>query len=177
MKKTFLITTVVFALIISAFTVSMLWKADEKNSSISFEGGGKKGTFGNLSSTINFDKANLKDSKIIASIDVKTLNAGNERLDAHLKSADFFDADKFPKIIFASSEIKASDKGYVAIGNLSMKDSIKVIELPFTFTEDGKEKGTFYGTITVFAGDYGVIKKSKEGNDKFVVSLVIPVTK
>lgn len=177
MKKIHILTIALIVLLTSAFTVSILWKADEKKSTINFEISDKKGTFSNLVSTINFDKSNLKDSKITASIDVKTLKAGNERLDAHLVSPDFLNAEKFPNITFTSTEITSSGTGFLAKGTLHMKDSTKVIELPFTFTEDGKDKATFSGTMTVMAGDYGVMKKSNEGNDKVTVYLTVPVTK
>lgn len=182
MKRIALITLVLAACILSAFTLAALWKADEKASTINFElpNGDKKGTFGNLTSTINFDKKNLAESKIVAAIEVKTLKAGNEKLEAHLMSPDFFDADKFPKITFTSTEIKATSAGFVAKGNLNMKDSTKVIELPFTFTEGEKNKATFSGTMTVNAAEYGVMKKkpgAPEGSDKVVIYLVVPVTK
>ncbi len=178
MKKIFVITAAFTVFISSAFTISLMWKADEKNSTVNFElpGDAKKGTFSNLTSSINFDAKNLKDSKISATIDVKTLKAGNEKLEAHLLSSDFFDAEKFPKITFTSTEIKTADAGFVAIGTLNIKDSTKVIDLPFTFLE-AKEKGTFTGTMTINAGDYGVMKKSKAGNDKVIVTLEVPVTK
>lgn len=177
MKKIHILTIAIIVLLTSAFTVSILWKADEKKSTVNFEISDKKGTFSNLTSSINFDKSNLKDSKITASIDVKTLKAGNERLEAHLLSPDFFEAEKFPKITFTSTEINSSATGFIAKGTLNIKDSTKVIELPFTFTEDGKDKATFSGTMTVMAGDYGVMKKSKDGNDKVTVYLSVPVTK
>jgi polyisoprenoid-binding protein YceI len=177
MKRSILAITVISAFAASAFTLSMLWKADDKASTINFEllGSDKKGTFGNLSSTINFDKKDLAGSKIAASIDVKTLKAGNEKLEAHLLSPDFFDAEKFPKITFTSTEIKSTDAGYVAKGTLNMKDSTKVIEIPFTFTESDKSKAVFSGTMSVNACDYGVIKPGKAGNVNIYLS--VPVTK
>ena len=179
MKKIAITTIVIIALVSSAFTINMLWKADDKNSTVNFElpGGDKKGTFANLTSSINFDKTNLKDSKISATIDVKTLKAGDDKLDAHLLSSDFFNAEKFPKITFTSNEITSSATGFVAKGTLTMKDSTKIIDLPFTFTEKEKNKAVFTGTITVMAGDYGVMKQSKGGSDKVIVYLVVPVTK
>ena len=178
MKKLFIITAFLTAFISSAFTISLLWKADEKNSTVNFElpGDGKKGTFSNLTASINFDSKNLASSKISAAIDVKTIKAGNEKLEAHLLSADFFDAEKFPKITFTSTEIKTAETGFVAKGTLNIKDSTKIIDLPFTFS-DAQDKGTFTGTMTILAGDYGVMKKSKGGNDKVIVTLVVPVTK
>jgi polyisoprenoid-binding protein YceI len=178
MKKTIIAASIVTAIISSAFVAVINWKADEKASTVNWECGDKKGTFENLSSTINFDKKSLADSKITASIDVKTIKAGNEKLETHLLSADFFEAEKFPKITFTSTEIKPSDVGFIAKGTLTMKDSTKVIELPFTFTEKGKKEATFSGTMTVMAGEYGVVKKVKQpGADKVVITLNVPVSK
>ena len=180
MKKTTIIATIITAFAASAFTlIATLWKADEKASTVAWElpGTDKKGTFTNLATTLNFDKSNLGESKITASIDVKTLKAGNEKLEGHLLTADFFDAEKFPKIIFTSTEIKADGANYIAKGTLKMKDSTKVIDVPFSFTESDKTKGVFSGTMTVGAADYGVMKAEKAGKDKVVIYLTVPVTK
>lgn len=179
MKRSISIVIAAAALVASAFTLSTIWKADDKASTVNFElqGSDKKGTFGNLAATINFDEKNLAASKITASVDVKTIKAGNEKLENHLMSADFFDAEKFPKITFTSSEIKKTDTGYLAKGTLTMKDSTKMIELPFTFLEKDKSSATFSGTMTVNACDYGVMKKSKAGSDKVVIYLTVPATK
>ncbi len=184
MKKQSIIILAAAAIISSAFTMAMIWKADEKASTVTWElpnNPGHKGTFGNLSSTIDFDKAKLADSKITASIDVKTINGGDPKLNSHLLTADFFDAEKYPKITFTSTSITANGDAYVAKGNLKMKDSTKVIELPFTFKEDGKEKATFSGTITMNAADYGVMKPTndpaKAGRDKTIITIVVPVNK
>ena len=182
MKKQYLIILTAAAIISSAFTLAMIWKADEKASTVSWElpnNPGHKGTFTNLSAIIDFDKANLAGSKINASIDVKTVNGGDPKLNAHLQAPDFFDAEKFPKITFASTSIIANESGdaYIAKGTLTMKDSTKAIEFPFTFKEEGNEKATFNGTITVNAADYGVMKKKNEGADKVVINISVPVSK
>lgn len=182
MKKTLLIlsTTV---LIGSAFTMAMIWKADDKASTITWElpnNPGHKGTFSNLSATIDFDKAKLAESKISASIDVKTINGGDPKLNAHLLTADFFDAEKFPKITFTSTEISGAGDAYLAKGKLTMKDSTKNVEIPFTFIENGKDKATFSGTLTVMASEYGVMKKGKDPSkqgDKTVIVMNVPVNK
>ena len=177
MKKIILSVAAVASL--SAFTILTNWKADEKASVVNWElkGSDKKGTFGNLVSTIDFDKSNLDKSKIAASVDVKTLKAGNEKLENHLLSPDFFDAEKFPKITFTSSEIRATESGYVAKGTLNMKDSAKVIGVSFNFTEESKTKGIFTATMTVNASDYGVTKANKKGSDEVLIFLNVPVSK
>jgi polyisoprenoid-binding protein YceI len=100
MKKSILILAAA-AILGSAFTMAMIWKADDKASTVTWElpnNPGHKGTFSNLSATIDFDKTNLAGSKITASIDVKTINAGDPKLNAHLQAPDYFNAEKFPKI-------------------------------------------------------------------------------
>jgi polyisoprenoid-binding protein YceI len=177
MKQVLLPSIVILALC-TAFTFAKQWKADAGNSKVNWElpFHHKKGTFGNLNAVINFDKENLTKSKITASIDVKTIKIGNEKHEAHLLSADFFNAEKFPMISFASAEIISSGNGYIAKGNLTIKDSIKRVEIPFTFAENGKSKATFSGTMTVYAQDFGVMKRNQEGSDKVFIYLEVPVS-
>ncbi len=183
MKKTLLVLSAV-AIIGSAFTMAMIWKADDKASTVKWElpnNPGHRGTFSNLSATIDFDKAKLAESKVTASIDVKTIDGGDPKLNKHLQAPDFFDAEKFPKITFTSTEIKANGDAYVAKGTLKMKDSTKVIEFPFTFKEDGSNKAVFSGTMTLNASDYGVMKKSTDpahpDKDKTIITISVPVNK
>jgi polyisoprenoid-binding protein YceI len=184
MKKQLIIILTATVVVSSAFTMAMIWKADDKASTVTWElpnNPGHKGTFSNLSATIDFDKAKLAESKITASIDVKTINGGDPKLNNHLQAPDYFDAEKFPKITFTSTSITANGDAYVAKGTLNMKDSTKVIEFPFTFKEDGSTKATFSGTMTLNASDYGVMKKStdpaKADRDKTIITIVVPVNK
>ncbi|MGZ4044019.1 MAG: YceI family protein, partial [Bacteroidia bacterium] len=171
MKK--IILSAIAVSFLSAYTLLSKWKADDKSSTVNWElqGSDKKGTFSNLVTTLDFDKNKLDKSKITASIEVKTLKAGNEKLEKHLLSPDFFDAEKFPKITFTSTEIKSTETGYVAKGKLNMKDSTKVIEIPFTFNEADKNNAAFSGTMTVNASDYGVMKADKKGSDEVLIFL------
>ncbi len=186
MKKTLLILSAV-AVLGSAFTMAMIWKVDDKASTITWElpnNPGHRGKFTGFSATVDFDKAKLTEAKFTASIDVKTIDGGDPKLNNHLLQADFFDAEKFPKITFASTSIEANASGeaYVAKGTLHMKDSIKNVEIPFTFTENGKDKATFSGTLTVMASDYGVMKSRpgkdpSQPGDKTIITIVVPVNK
>ncbi len=184
MKKQAILILTAATLIGSAFTIAMVWKIDDKASTVKWElpnNPGHQGTFSNLSATIDFDKAKLAESKISATIEVKTIDGGDPKLNAHLQNPDFFDATKYPTITFTSTEIKTAGDAYVAKGNLKMKDSTKVVEFPFTFTENGKDKATFSGTLTLNAADYGVMKPTndpaKAGRDKTIIYLVVPVSK
>lgn len=178
MKKQIVIASILVLALSTAFTLAKQWKADVENSKVNWElpFHHKKGTFGNLNAVINFDKKNLAESKITASIDVRTIKVGNEKQETHLLSADFFNAEKFSKISFTSNEVISSGDGYVAKGNLTMKDSTKPFEIPFTFVENEKGKATFSGTMTVYAQDFGVMKRNQEGSDKVFVYLEVPVS-
>lgn len=178
MKKLSIIVIAFLAVIATGFTASMLWNISNDGVTINFElpDEGTKGTLSGLKAVIDFDKNDLSTGKISASVDVNTLNTGNAQKDNHLKSADFFDAEKHPVISFESTSIKQTETGFVTVGNLTMKDSVKSIEIPFTFSEENGA-GVFKGTMELHPGDYGVTKKSKSGKDKVVVTIAVPVKK
>jgi polyisoprenoid-binding protein YceI len=110
-----------------------------------------------------------------ASIVVNSLKNGNKKQEEHLLSSDFFNAEKFPTISFISTEIVSSGDVFIAKGNLTMKDSTKQIEIPFTFVENEQSKATFSGTMTLYAQDFGVMKRNQEGSDKVIVCIDVPV--
>jgi polyisoprenoid-binding protein YceI len=179
MKKRAILLITIIAVLTSAFTISMIWNIDDQGTAISFElpDQGTKGTLSGLKATIDFDQKDPSSAKINASVEVKTLNTGDKQKDNHLLSADFFNAEKYPTISFVSTSVKAIETGFLATGNLTMKDSTKIVEIPFTFSENTNGGGAFKGTMTVFSGDYGVTKKSGTGKDKIIVNLTVPVKK
>ena len=154
------------------------WVADTERAVITFDlpDGGASGSVKGLDASINFDPMNLTESSITATVDVKTLTTGIDMRDKHLMGNDYFDAEKHPKITFTATSIVPAENGFVANGKLSMRDSVRVLSIPFIFTEKG-DSGMFKGSFSVYAGDYGVGKKSKGGKDKVVVSMEVPATR
>lgn len=74
------------------------------------------------------------DSKIELEIETKSVDTKNKDRDNHLRSADFFDAENFPKIKFVSKSIeKVDDDEYKLTGDLTIKDITKPIELDVTY--------------------------------------------
>ncbi|HEX8516593.1 MAG TPA: YceI family protein [Bacteroidia bacterium] len=178
MKKGSIFMLAAVVTMICGFAVSSLWNVANENVAITFElpEEGTKGTVSGLKASIDFDEKHPESAKINASIDIRTLNTGNKKKDDHLLSADFFNAEKYPAVSFSSTSVKAAEHGFIASGNLTMKDSTKAVEIPFTF--EGKDgAGAFKGTMTIHSGDFGVTKASKSGKDKVVVTLTIPVKK
>jgi polyisoprenoid-binding protein YceI len=177
MKKIALISLSAFVLI--SLSLSSIWKiASTEDVKINFHltVEGTKGTFGGLETVFEFDKSNFSKSKITANIDVNTLNTNNKKRDEHLKSEDFFEAKKYPKIIFTSKEFSKTDKGYIVKGDLTMKNVTKPIEVPFTF-EDSGNKAIFKGIMNVYPSEFGVMKDKKGDKEKVEISIEVPFVK
>lgn len=75
-----------------------------------------KGQFTALSGVLTLDEANVEGSRIEATIDATSINTREPQRDAHLKSADFFDVDKFPTLTFQSTRVKSTGDGELAAG-------------------------------------------------------------
>jgi polyisoprenoid-binding protein YceI len=88
------------------------------------------GSFGKFEATVVVDRENMEKSTIKASIDVDSVNTNQEKRDAHLKTADFFDAPKFPKMTFASTAWKKTGENeYDVTGDLSLHGVTKPVTL------------------------------------------------
>jgi polyisoprenoid-binding protein YceI len=80
-----------------------------------------KGRFNGLSGTLSLDETDQTHSSVEASIEVATIKTGDEQRDGHLKSEEFFDAEKFPAITFRSSSIdRKGGADYLVTGELAM---------------------------------------------------------
>lgn len=92
------------------------------------------GSFGSFQATATASADDFSDAAIAFSADTESISTGNEQRDAHLKSADFFDAATFPKISFsAASFTKKDDENYVLSGNLTIKDQTHPVTLSVEF--------------------------------------------
>jgi polyisoprenoid-binding protein YceI len=173
MKKALILITFIVLFVTSAF-VSAFWKIVDNDVKIDFELPlqGTKGSISGLKADIQFDEKNIEASSINASVDVNKMVTDNPGKTTHLLSADFFNAEKYPLITFSSTSFKKTDSTLVALGKLTIKDSIKDVELPFTFSKT-KEGGLFQGSMSIYSSDFGIGKK--RGNDKVVVSISVPV--
>lgn len=90
------------------------------------------GTFHDYSGEFYIDPENIENSKVTFQVKVNSVDTDNEKRDGHLMTDDFFNAEKFPKMSFESTGFKKkSGKKYVMIGNLTIKDVTKKVEIPF----------------------------------------------
>jgi polyisoprenoid-binding protein YceI len=87
-----------------------------------------KGEFTGVTGTLKYDKENLASSQVEASIDASTISTSEAQRDAHLKSADFFDVEKFPKLTFKSTRVTKKGEGELAVaGDLTIHGVTKSV--------------------------------------------------
>jgi polyisoprenoid-binding protein YceI len=121
-----------------------------------------RGDFRSVKGTVVYDPENPMDSTIQAEIDVNTLNTRDESRDAHVKSADFFNVEKYPKISFKSSKVEPAGEGEFKItGDLTILDVTKEVVLKAEGpSEETKDP---WGNIRIGASGSTKIKRSDFG--------------
>lgn len=110
------------------------------------------GTIKGWEGSVEFDPENPRQSTFDVKADLTTINTENEERDEHLRSADFFEVEKYPQIRFESIRVNAlADGKLVAIGNLTIKDVEKEVVLPFKL-----EGNQLIGELTINRFDFNV---------------------
>ena len=114
-----------------------VWSADPDHSKLTFSIthlgiSDVEGLFNTFEATISSNKADFSDAVLEMTADVKSINTQVEARDKHLRSEDFFDVEKFPKMYYKSTSIRkdGKEKGrYVSNGYLTMHGIVKAVEL------------------------------------------------
>jgi polyisoprenoid-binding protein YceI len=89
-----------------------------------------RGEFSGIAGTVVFDPENATHSKVEATIDATTINTRDEQRDQHLKSADFLDVEKFPKITFVSKKVAPAGEGeWKVTGDLTIHGVTREVTL------------------------------------------------
>jgi polyisoprenoid-binding protein YceI len=89
-----------------------------------------KGDFDKVSGTVTIDDANHALSSVNVTVDVASVSTREPQRDAHLKSPDFFDVEKFPTITFVSKEVvKSGDDSFEVVGDLTIHGVTKTVDL------------------------------------------------
>jgi polyisoprenoid-binding protein YceI len=102
------------------------WKIDPAHSQAHFKVkhmmiSNVKGEFSALNGALTFDGENIANSSVNATIDATTISTGDPQRDGHLKSADFFDTEKFPTLSFKSTKVSKKGEGEIAVaGDLTI---------------------------------------------------------
>jgi len=122
-------------------------------------GAQNKGRFTRFQVACDFAAENLAASRLDVSIEVKSLDTGDQERDDTLRGDDLFAVAKFPQAHFAASEIVKTATGYEAVGKLTIRGVTHDARVPFAFrtaTENGAAVGYMSGKTSVRRLDYGV---------------------
>src|SRR5471032_1283232 len=99
-----------------------------------------RGRFTDFSGTIQFDPARPEASSVSITISAASIDTGTPDRDTHLKSEDFFHAEKLPALTFVSSRvIKKSDEQFDVVGMLKIRDAAKELIVLVTFLGSAKD--------------------------------------
>lgn len=160
------------SILIAVFGISMMsaqskWNIDASHSSIRFAVDHMvisevEGIFSTYEGSIITTKADFSDAKINFTVDVNSVNTDNAKRDEHLRGADFFETEKYPKMTFVSTSVqKTGENKYSLTGKLSLHGVTKEITLAMTYggtTKDpwGNTKAGLKVTGVINRSDFGL---------------------
>ncbi|MBM3222567.1 MAG: polyisoprenoid-binding protein [Candidatus Tectomicrobia bacterium] len=125
--------------------------------------------------TYTYDEKDVTKSSMQGTIKTASIDTGNAKRDEHLRSADCFDATKFPDIKFQTTRVEKKGDGYVMVGPLTIRDVTKEVTMPFTVTGKvvdprGKERIGFEASLKIKRKDFGVSWDKTMDNGSLIVS-------
>ncbi|MFK5892064.1 MAG: YceI family protein [Pseudomonadota bacterium] len=124
-----------------------------------------QGRFNHFSGNFDFDESNPANNKVNFTLDINSLDSNHAERDKHLRSKRFFDAKKFPKATFVSTQwidkgkAKATLKGKFTLRGVTKNISIDISQIGAGKDPWGGYRRGFEGTTTLHLSDY----KMKEG--------------
>jgi polyisoprenoid-binding protein YceI len=149
-----------------------------------------RGHFKNVNGTLSFDPARPAESRVSAVIDARTLWTGDPDRDAHLRSADFLDVEKYPQIRYASDRVEViGDHDFLVHGKLTIRGVTREVPLRATYLgrwqtpwfEGGVDKGPktragFIARTEINRHDFGVSWNSALDRGGVVVGSIVEIT-
>ncbi len=171
-RRTFL--PLAFALLASPLALHAqlsTWTIDPAHSGIEFQirhlgVANVRGSFSKVTGTIQLDEKDVTHSAVEATIDATTVNTNDEKRDAHLKSADFFDVAKYPTMSFKSTGFSRVNDKLQMTGNLTLGGQTK----PVTLDVDGPaapQKGMGGKTVSGFSATGTLSRKDFNFGQKY----------
>lgn len=115
--------------------VASTWTLDADHTTVGFSVQhmmvtNQKGGFDTFTGTLELDDKDVTKSKVNVEIDAASINTRSQKRDDHLKSPEFFDVAKFPKLTFTSTKVEKSKNGGLKVtGNLTMHGVTKPVTL------------------------------------------------
>lgn len=122
-------------------------------------GAQNKGQFKRFTVVLDFAADNLAASHLDVTIDMNSLDTGDQERDQTLRDTDLFAVKKFPQARFSAAQIVKTASGYEAVGKLTIREVTRDARVPFSFRtaqEGGAAAGYMSGKTSVKRLDYGV---------------------
>jgi polyisoprenoid-binding protein YceI len=135
------------------------------------------GRFDDVQGSITFNEQDADGLSFDISIGIESVHTGNDQLNGHLKSPDFFNAREWPRMSFKSTDAKKTGaKTYDVTGRLTIRDVTKTVTVPIEFTGAadmgrGVRVG-FEATFKIMRDDYGVsygVENGSVGNETGII--------
>lgn len=141
--------------------VTGTWDIDEAHSEVGFVVRHLvvtkvRGRFAKFSGSI-VTAENPLDSSVDISVDLDSITTNNDQRDGHLRSADFFEAEKYPQLTYKATGARQDGENFVLDGELSLKDVTKVV--PLTFELNGFSADPWGGTRAGFSATAQINRK------------------
>jgi polyisoprenoid-binding protein YceI len=146
----------------------------------------EQGRFRRLSGTIAYDPMRPERSRVALRVPVESLDSGTPGRDATLLSADFFDAARFPEMVFVSSQVRFVDQDELLVtGVLTIRGQPRALEVPVRLLGRGRggdgggeELVAFEARFTVDRRDFGVLGAAWSGgrailSDEVEIHLIV----
>lgn len=134
--------------------------------------------FGQIDGAIVYDADNVGRSSVNVTIPLAGLNSHVAAFDEHLRSADFFDAEKYPTITFKSTKVEAAgDNKLRVFGDLTVHGVTKPVMLDTTINKIGEQPmakraaAGFAATTTIKRSDFGVDKYAPNVSDEVIINI------
>jgi len=121
-----------------------------------------RGAFNDVDGRIHVEAGDPSKSSAVVTLKAASVDTRNAQRDEHLRSADFFDAERYPDIVFRSTTIdEVEDNAYMVVGDLTIRDVTKQVAIPLESTgvhrdAEGKLRAGFEGTRRVNRRDWGL---------------------
>jgi polyisoprenoid-binding protein YceI len=154
----------------SAFAAPVTYKLDPNHTNVlaswsHFGFSNPFANFGQADGTLVYDAEDVSKSSVEVKLPLAGLNSFTADFDEHLRSADFFDAAKYPEITFKSTKVESAGKGKLKVtGDLTVKGVTKPAVLDVTLNKAGvqplakREAVGFDATTTIKRSEFGVDK-------------------
>lgn len=176
----------------SAFAAPVTYKLDPNHTNVlaswsHFGFSNPFANFGQVDGTLVYDAEDVSKSSVEVKLPLAGLNSFTADFDEHLRSADFFDAAKYPEITFKSTKVESAGKGKLKVtGDLTVKGVTKPAVLDVTLNKAGvqplakREAVGFDATTTLKRSEFGVDKYVPNVSDEVKLQItteaVVPKT-